>query len=238
MSAGSGFHSITGDWQFDTFSINGIDGGKSHRGKYNGKKSAKSRKIATDGNSFDLMGFVKLSLLTQEEIERREAEKKAIIEEKKREEAERLAKEIAEKERREAEKKAKIEAEKKVEEERIKKAEEEERKRKQLIIDEKRKIEQAQKANEEKKSQLLSQGLSILEEEVNYNLGKNAIKNYKLLKGTIDESQFSDIKSFVQRFFVSTDKEWRNFKRGKRWKEIIGWVGKGTANQWYNELKE
>ena len=67
MSAGSGFHSITGDWQFNSHSIDEIDifRGRS-RGKYQHKKSAKSRKIAfgeyEEGIEFMPMGFILLTL--------------------------------------------------------------------------------------------------------------------------------------------------------------------------------
>ncbi len=64
MSAGSGFHSITGDWQFDDYSINGLDTSKKvSRGLLNNQKSAKSRKIAEWNENLSLMGFVKLSIL-------------------------------------------------------------------------------------------------------------------------------------------------------------------------------
>lgn len=64
MSAGSGFHSITGDWQFDDYSINGLDTSKKvSRGLLNNQKSAKSRKIAEWNRKLSLMGFVKLSIV-------------------------------------------------------------------------------------------------------------------------------------------------------------------------------
>lgn len=73
MSAGSGFHSITGDWQFDDYSINGLDTGrKVSRGLFNGDKSTKSRKIAEWNGNLSLMGFVKLRYITPEEIEKKE----------------------------------------------------------------------------------------------------------------------------------------------------------------------
>ncbi len=59
MSVGSGFHSITGDWQYDDYTE-----AKGHRlgqGKYRGDLP-KSRKIAVSGSRpFSLMGFVKLT---------------------------------------------------------------------------------------------------------------------------------------------------------------------------------
>jgi hypothetical protein len=64
MSAGSGFHSITGDWQYDDYSQTG----QWTEGRNGGKKKYKSRKIAIQGNDFSLMGFVKLRTMTDEEV--------------------------------------------------------------------------------------------------------------------------------------------------------------------------
>lgn len=77
MAAGSGFHSITGDWQFDDYSINGIDTkNKVSRGLFNKEKSAKSRKIAImKDDEFFLMGFVKLRQISKEEIQEIENER-------------------------------------------------------------------------------------------------------------------------------------------------------------------
>lgn len=55
MSAGAGFHSITGDWQFDDY----VNTGQWD----NGKLKFKSRKVAIDDDKFSLMGFVKLTLV-------------------------------------------------------------------------------------------------------------------------------------------------------------------------------
>lgn len=109
MSAGAGFHSITGDWQFEDYSINHVtlkrNGGtdKSFGVDKNGQdaKSAKSRKIAVYGNSMSLMGFVKLKPISDEEVAKRKQE----VEQR---EQERLAeiqrqKEAKEREKREAE---------------------------------------------------------------------------------------------------------------------------------------
>jgi len=54
ISAGAGFHSITGDWQYDDYVNTGVWN--------NGKHKYKSRKIAIHNDSFNLMGFVKLSI--------------------------------------------------------------------------------------------------------------------------------------------------------------------------------
>ncbi len=55
MSAGSGFHSITGDWQYNDY----IDEpGLWSSGRNSGKKKYKSRKIAEYAGKLQLMGFV------------------------------------------------------------------------------------------------------------------------------------------------------------------------------------
>ena len=61
MSAGVGFHSITGDWQFDSYTNTGFS--------HDGKKKYKSRKIAEYEGKLMLMGFVKLSVLQKDYAE-------------------------------------------------------------------------------------------------------------------------------------------------------------------------
>lgn len=67
MSAGVGFHSITGDWRFDDY-----DTDLWKEGKNVGKKMYKSRKIAEYNHRLQLMGFVRLHALSQEELSERE----------------------------------------------------------------------------------------------------------------------------------------------------------------------
>lgn len=63
MSAGVGFHSITGDWQYDDY-----DKTKFWTDVRNvGKKKYKSRKIADYNHRLQLMGFVRLRSLSQDE---------------------------------------------------------------------------------------------------------------------------------------------------------------------------
>ncbi len=58
MSAGSGFHAITGDWQYTEY----IENGGKRLNRKKGGVLPKSRKIAVSGtNPFSLMGFIKLS---------------------------------------------------------------------------------------------------------------------------------------------------------------------------------
>ena len=63
MSAGVGFHSITGDWQYDDYDNTGFRTDYPHAGK----KKYKSRKIAEYNGHLQLMGFVKLKALTTDE---------------------------------------------------------------------------------------------------------------------------------------------------------------------------
>lgn len=58
MSAGVGFHSITGDWRFEDYTETGFK---------NGKKRFKSRKIVDTGAGLSLMGFVRISEVDEAE---------------------------------------------------------------------------------------------------------------------------------------------------------------------------
>ena len=101
MSAGSGFHSITGDWQFEDYSRTGVwDFGRNQ-----GKQKYKSRKIALCGEHFDLMGFVKLTVISEEEKEKERLARETLA----REQAEKERQQRAEQERLEKERKEKEE---------------------------------------------------------------------------------------------------------------------------------
>lgn len=74
MSAGSGFHSITGDWQFDEYY-----GGSLGKGKYKGEKP-KSRKIAiTNDGNLSMMGFVRISIADEQAADEIQQRHNAII---------------------------------------------------------------------------------------------------------------------------------------------------------------
>ena len=91
MSAGSGFHSITGDWQFPDDYFNGnLDRKRASKDdlKEAGKVLPKSRKIADWDGNLSLMGFVKLRALSEEDMKRLEENRQA---ERQRKEQERLA---------------------------------------------------------------------------------------------------------------------------------------------------
>lgn len=66
MSAGVGFHSITGDWLYDDYDNTGLWTEKESK-KDAGKKRYKSRKIAEYNGQLQFMGFVKLRQLDSEE---------------------------------------------------------------------------------------------------------------------------------------------------------------------------
>lgn len=63
MSAGVGFHSITGDWQYDDYDKTKLW----TDGRHAGKKKYKSRKISEYNHRLQLMGFVRLNALSQDE---------------------------------------------------------------------------------------------------------------------------------------------------------------------------
>ncbi|MCQ2258601.1 MAG: RAMP superfamily CRISPR-associated protein [Bacteroidaceae bacterium] len=66
MSAGTGFHSITGDWQYEDYTETGVwEGGRNY-----GKKKYKSRKIAEHNGKLTLMGFVKLSAISEDDYKK------------------------------------------------------------------------------------------------------------------------------------------------------------------------
>lgn len=73
MSAGSGFHSITGDWQFEDYTTTPLDRKRVKEGMVN----PKSRKIAVWNETLSLMGFVKLRSMSKVEVRTLEEQRKA-----------------------------------------------------------------------------------------------------------------------------------------------------------------
>ena len=242
MSAGSGFHSITGDWQFDDFSINGVNKPERRpsRGQLNRKDSTKSRKIATDGESFDLMGFVKLTVLSEELIAQREQEQKAKLEEKNRIKAERIAAEKAEQEETEAKAKAKAEAVRKAKEERIAKEKAEREERERIIKEKEEELQKAQQTNKIKKAneteEIIKNALSKLKDLNDFKVGKPVIeKYYKANKEVIDDKQIDSLKTFIGACIKRNNKRWKKVGR-QDWVLVKKWVGDETAQNWFDEL--
>lgn len=69
MSAGVGFHSITGDWQYDDYDKTKLW----TDGRNAGKKKYKSRRIAEYNHRLQLMGFVRLRAISHDEASERMA---------------------------------------------------------------------------------------------------------------------------------------------------------------------
>ncbi len=65
MSAGVGFHSITGDWKYDDYD----DTNYWEKGRDAGKKKYKSRKTVEYNHQIQLMGFVRLKLMDEKKFE-------------------------------------------------------------------------------------------------------------------------------------------------------------------------
>ncbi len=205
IPAGCGFHSITGDWQFDDFSINKVKttGRGSSRGELNGNNSVKSRKISTDGKKFEMMRFVKLTVLTDEIVAQRESECNAKKEAELKTEKERQRKEKEDQECIEAEKLAKIEAERKAEAERIAKEKQE---------NEEAEARQMQKEEElEQKTEGLAKQLDDID---NFDAGRTIIANSKNITDGVPESE--SIKLFLLRAYETGyggKNRWRKIKK-------------------------
>lgn len=243
MAAGSGYHSITGDWQYDDFDNTGTW----DRGIHKGKKKAKSRKIAVSGDNFQMMGFVELRILTEQEkskIQKQEEERKA---------AQIRAAEVARKEQEKIEEEKRLEEEKikleKEAEERVKKEKEERDARKLKEFQEQQEKEKAEMAERQKinlankeaeKENAVQEGIaSKLADIDDYETGETIIREYKRIVETIPESDYQPIHDFL---FRSVDlkslskkqqKKWDNFKR---WNLIRSWVDDKTAKEWFDKL--
>jgi CRISPR-associated protein Csm5 len=80
LAAGSGFHSITGDWRFPDDYTNVVINGDDHKAtidKKGNKKRYKSRKIAFEGNLFYPLGFIKISALSDAQLLAEQTERQA-----------------------------------------------------------------------------------------------------------------------------------------------------------------
>lgn len=245
MAAGSGFHSITGDWQYDDFD----NTGKWEKGIHQGKKKAKSRKIAVSDENFQMMGFVELRVLTEEEkrkIQQQEEERKAEqirVAEKAQKEKERI-----EEEKRLEEEKIRLEKEA---EEKAKKEKEERDARKLAEFQEQQEKEKAEMAERQKlnlankeaeKENVLQEGIaSKLADVDDYETGEAIIREYKRIVETIPESDYQPIQDFLFRcvdiksLSKKQKKKWDNFKR---WNLIRSWVDDKTAKEWFDKLSK
>ena len=80
MAAGTGYHSITGDWQYSDYDKTGI-WTKEENKKNAGKKKVKSRKTIEYNGNLQLMGFVKLQAVSDNEAIQRQKTPQSIVDE-------------------------------------------------------------------------------------------------------------------------------------------------------------
>ncbi len=246
MSAGSGFHSITGDWKFNDYTINSIDGGDRNRGKFNGLKSAKSRKIATDGEMFSLMGFVKLSVLNSQEkaleseldrIEKDNNEILLVINERERIVEEKRQKEAAAEEKRIADKKAAVDKAKKEQVEREKRIKAAKEKKKRDKEEQRIRAEKNKKKQELENEILRTSGLSDIIDIDDFKKGREIVEQYfKALEGGLmPEENQKNLYVFIERCIKKSPKRWK--KKGKQdWVLVKKWVGLELSNEWFDKL--
>lgn len=244
MSAGSGFHSITGDWQYGDYTN---QPGLWPSGRNAGKKKYKSRKIAI-GNSFDEfqfspMGFVKIGRKSEVELEQERMEAEAKAEAARQETAERLRIE----QQKEAERiellRKQEEEQLRIETERIEKETEEKRLQEEKIEAERLKLEAEEKARLERLAQKIEGGLYFLETSRNFDDAKKRVDDW-MRKAKIEilpENQHHFLFAALTRFYndpKNRDKKiWEKpFTESAIWKKIDYWVGGEKALKWYNEL--
>lgn len=265
MSAGSGFHSITGDWQFDDYSINKIATINNRtRGMKDGDKSAKSRKIIIDGEKFMPMGFVQLRLLSKEEVSQREE----ILSKERQEYAERIR---IERER--AEIAAKAEQQRLIEEKekresfeqliseiianmsKVNLAQELIIKAESLIPDDSRLSdlkqqlqEQLNKIQFEKLTQEIAQAdaaknmCSLAERLSKVTNIKTAIGNVKSWlktnsKNALSEQDMLELKDALSRIFSNLSlRDQKKLSGYNNWKELENYIGQAKGLSWYSDI--
>lgn len=262
MSAGAGFHSITGDWQFDDYSINGVDNSKKvSRGLLNDEKSSKSRKIACYEDSLSLMGFVKLKPISDEEVAKRKQE----VEQR---EQGRIAeiqrqKEAEEREKREAEERQaryqsliaeakRLESEEKYEAA-LAKAKEvlslypSARELQDLIFDCQSKIDLINskaaienRAKQEAEDRIVANKIPLSEKIAKASkLGTlcGNVKTWLKYDNKFSDEDYEAFKSKLKEiYYAMKSKEQKELQNFAKWKQISELVGEETASQWINEI--
>jgi len=108
-------------------------------------------------------------------------------------------------------------------------------KREQEKIQKEREEKQHKEEIRQKKEAIKKAGLNELENISDFSKGKIVIKNYKKINKIIDDNQYKSIKDFVKRCVAVDNKKWKNIKRDN-WKDVASWVGKPTAQKWYNQI--
>lgn len=257
MSAGAGFHSFTGDWQFDDFT-NGTFDRKRNR---EGKVLPKSRKIACYGDSLSLMGFVKLKPVSGEEVEKRKQE---IVQR----EQERLAeiqrqKEAEERKKREAEERQaryqsliaeakELESEEKYEEALAKANEAKEllhngREHEYWIsqiqykvdaINAKREVEEL--ARKDAEARVTANKIPLSDKISNASKIPTLCGNVKTWLKYDNKFSDEDYEAFkfklIEIYHAMKSKEQKEFQNFAKWKQVSEIVGEETARQWFDEI--
>lgn len=257
MSAGSGFHSITGDWQYDKHHELGLWTGEDaikyklsfkQKEKYIGNKEKfKSRKIAIGSSSDEFkytpMGFVKIgrkgdTVLKQERLEaeaKAEAEKQEAVERlriEKQKEAERI--ELLRKE----------EAEQlRLETERIKKETEAKQLEAERLEVESLKREADEKSRIERLALKVEEGLSFLETSRDFDDASKKIYAWMKIASItlLPENQLHILLKALIRFYNDPKnrekKKWQKpFTESAVWIKITIWVGIKVSQEWYKTI--
>jgi CRISPR/Cas system CSM-associated protein Csm5 (group 7 of RAMP superfamily) len=244
MSAGSGFHSITGDWKFDDY-IN--QPGLWTEGRNLGKKKYKSRKIAIGSSSDEFqyapMGFIKIGRKSEVEKENERLEVEAIAESERQKTAERLRIEQQKEDERIELLRKQEEEQLHIETERLQKEAEEKRFQEEKIEAERLKLEADEKARLERLSQKIEGGLAFLANSKDFDDAKRKVDDW-LLKAKVDllpENQNLLLVTALTRFYNDPKnrekKKWAEpFAKSAIWKKISAWIGPDLANDWYNEI--
>jgi len=244
MSAGSGFHGITGDLRFESHLLT-----ISNPDKENKNKRYKSRKIAFSDGNFMPMGFIKLTVLSEEERERSQEEKdkrlEAVRQKKMKEEKERIEQIRLQKQREEEARQEKLRQEeeaKRIEQERI---DRENKEKEELEEAKKRKAEnliKRQQANiqekESRKEEILQKGIvDILDGKDDFDERKKNIEEfYKANEANyIKDKNKEALHSFVKRCIQKNNRRWKKFNKGD-WRLIIKWIGEEEAEKWFSGI--
>jgi hypothetical protein len=245
MSAGSGFHSITGDWQHSDFSIDGIERlERISRGTIRGKKSAKSRKIAEVDGTLVPMGFVKLRLLSEAEI------KLAEQEEQKRQIREAQIREQQEIEQKEQERQRILHAQQE-EEMRLRQAAEEARflqeKQQMEMVEAEREKERIAREMEEaqmRRAQQVADGLVFLQRIDSFDDAKRRIDQWlnRAQMEKIPAEQLDHLKPALIRFRQNarrrTEREKWDDSSSPIWRKINSWLEDEQTQTLFDEVKK
>jgi hypothetical protein len=244
MSAGSGFHSITGDWQFDDYTN---QPGIWTNGRNEGKKKYKSRKIAIgdfkDNFQFAPMGFIRIGRKSEEELEkdrfeleaRLEAETKIKDDLLKKAEQEEIAHLLSLSEERDRIKS--------IENQRLQKEAEEKQAEFQRLEDIRLKAEADEKARIMRLEQKIEGGLAFLSTTKDFDDAKKRIDGWIKVADVelLPENQHQYLLDALIRQYKDPKnrdkKKWAEpFDKNPVWRKIASWVGNDIANNWYIQI--